>query len=99
MTPFVPTLRSSVLMFLDEGGDETLLINLGKQAETDPSVLDKPENVEEQAAYASIRKRLAEQPGWYSKVAESLKGVTEETTTGVHRLYEMAKKEIGRAHV
>ena len=79
-------------MILDDGGDATLLIHLGKQAETDPSVLDNPENEEEEAAYASIRKRLAEQPGWYSKVAESLKGVTEETTTGVHRLYEMAKQ-------
>ena len=78
-------------MILDDGGDATLLIHLGKQAETDPSVLDNPENEEEEAAYASIKKRLAEQPGWYSKVAESLKGVTEETTTGVHRLYEMAK--------
>ena len=69
-----------------------MLIHLGKQAETDPSVLDNPENEEEVAAYASIKQRLAEQPGWYSKVAESLKGVTEETTTGVHRLYEMAQK-------
>lgn len=79
-------------MILDDGGDATLLIHLGKQAETDPSVLDNPENEEEEAAYASIKKRLAEQPGWYSKVAASLKGVTEETTTGVHRLYEMAEK-------
>ncbi len=78
-------------MILDDGGDATLLIHLGKQAETDPSVLDNPENEEEEAAYASIKQRLAEQPGWYSKVAESLKGVTEETTTGVHRLYDMAK--------
>ena len=79
-------------MILDDGGDATMLVHLGKQAETDPSVLDNPENEEEEAAYASIRKRLAEQPGWYSKVAASLKGVTEETTTGVHRLYEMAQK-------
>tara|TARA_R110002110_G_scaffold415612_7_gene652232 strand:+ start:35695 stop:37116 length:1422 start_codon:yes stop_codon:yes gene_type:complete len=79
-------------MILDDGGDATMLIHLGKQAETDPSVLDKPENEEEEAAYASIKQRLAEQPGWYSKVAESLKGVTEETTTGVHRLYDMAKE-------
>ncbi|MDE0780138.1 MAG: adenosylhomocysteinase [Alphaproteobacteria bacterium] len=79
-------------MILDDGGDATLLIHLGKQAETDPSVLDNPENEEEEYAYASIKKRLAEQPGWYSRVAESLKGVTEETTTGVHRLYEMAQK-------
>ncbi len=79
-------------MILDDGGDATLLIHLGKQAESDPSVLDNPQNEEEEAAYASIKKRLAEQPGWYSKVAESLKGVTEETTTGVHRLYDMAKQ-------
>jgi len=79
-------------MILDDGGDATMLIHLGKQAETDPSVLDNPENEEEVAAYASIKQRLAEQPGWYSKVAESLKGVTEETTTGVHRLYDMAKE-------
>jgi adenosylhomocysteinase len=79
-------------MILDDGGDATLLIHLGKQAETDPSVLDNPENEEEEAAYASIKKRLVEQPGWYSEVAKSLKGVTEETTTGVHRLYDMAKK-------
>ncbi len=79
-------------MILDDGGDATLLIHLGKQAETDPSVLDNPENEEEEAAYASIKTRLPEQRGWYSKVAESLKGVTEETTTGVHRLYEMAQK-------
>ena len=79
-------------MILDDGGDATLLIHLGKQAETDPSVLDNPENEEEEAAYASIKKRLADQPGWYSRVAESLLGVTEETTTGVHRLYDMAKQ-------
>ena len=79
-------------MILDDGGDATMLVHLGKQAETDPSVLDNPENEEEEAAYASIRKRLAEQPGWYSKVAASLKGVTEETTTGVHRLYEFFKE-------
>lgn len=79
-------------MILDDGGDATLLIHLGKKAETDPSILDNPENEEEEAAYASIKKRLAEKPGWYSEVAASIKGVTEETTTGVHRLYEMQKK-------
>ncbi len=79
-------------MILDDGGDATMLIHLGKQAETDPSVLDNPENEEEVAAFASIKQRLAEKPGWYSQVAESLKGVTEETTTGVHRLYDMAKE-------
>ena len=78
-------------MILDDGGDATLLVHLGKKAEADPSVLNNPQNAEEEAAYASIRKRLAEKPGWYSKVAKSIKGVTEETTTGVHRLYEMEK--------
>ncbi len=79
-------------MILDDGGDATLLVHLGKKAESDPSVLDDPQNEEEEAAYASIRKRLAEKPDWYSEVARSIRGVTEETTTGVHRLYEMQKK-------
>ena len=79
-------------MILDDGGDATLLVHLGKKAESDPSVLDDPQNEEEEAAYASIRKRLAEKPGWYSEVAHSIRGVTEETTTGVHRLYEMQKR-------
>jgi len=79
-------------MILDDGGDATLLVHLGLKAEKDPSILDNPQNEEEEAAYASIKKRLAEKPGWYSEVAKSIKGVTEETTTGVHRLYEMQKK-------
>ena len=79
-------------MILDDGGDATLLVHLGKKAESEPSVLDDPQNEEEEAAFASIRKRLAEKPGWYSEVAASIRGVTEETTTGVHRLYEMQKK-------
>ena len=79
-------------MILDDGGDATLLVHLGKKAESDPSVLDDPQNEEEEAAFASIRKRLAEKPGWYSEAAASIRGVTEETTTGVHRLYEMQKK-------
>ena len=79
-------------MILDDGGDATLLVHLGKKAESDLSVLDDPQNEEEEAAYASIRKRLAGKPGWYSEVAASIRGVTEETTTGVHRLYEMQKK-------
>ncbi len=79
-------------MILDDGGDATLLVHLGKKAETDPSVLDDPQNEEEEAAFASIRNRLAEKPGWYTRVAASIRGVTEETTTGVHRLYEMQKK-------
>ncbi|MYJ70802.1 MAG: adenosylhomocysteinase [Rhodospirillaceae bacterium] len=79
-------------MILDDGGDATLLVHLGKKAESDPSVLDDPQNEEEEAAYASIRNRLTEKPGWYSEVAASIRGVTEETTTGVHRLYEMQNK-------
>ncbi len=79
-------------MILDDGGDATMLVHLGLKAETDPSVLDNPQNEEEEAAFASIKKRLAEKPGWYSEVAKSIKGVTEETTTGVHRLYEMQKR-------
>ena len=78
-------------LILDDGGDATLLIVLGAQAETDASVIAKPSNEEEQVLFAAIAKRLKEQPGWYSKVKASLRGVSEETTTGVHRLYQMAK--------
>jgi adenosylhomocysteinase len=80
-------------MILDDGGDATLLVHLGTTAEQDPSVLDNPKSEEEVALFAAIRKRLAEKPGWYAKIARSIKGVTEETTTGVHRLYQMAKEE------
>jgi len=79
-------------MILDDGGDATLLLILGSQAEKDPSVIAKPANEEETALYASIRKRLESQPGWYSARLAAIRGVTEETTTGVHRLYNMAKE-------
>jgi len=79
-------------MILDDGGDATMLITLGAKAEQDPSVLDNPGSEEEEYLFASIEKRLAEKPGWYSNVLKNIQGVTEETTTGVHRLYEMAKK-------
>jgi adenosylhomocysteinase len=79
-------------LILDDGGDATLIVILGSQAETDPSVLDKPSNDEEAALFATIKKRLARDPGFYTKVKNNLKGVSEETTTGVHRLYEMQKK-------
>jgi len=79
-------------MILDDGGDATLLLHLGIDAENDASILDKPSNEEEEALFASIKKRLAEQPGWYSEAAKDIRGVTEETTTGVHRLYEMQEK-------
>ncbi|HEY7268838.1 MAG TPA: adenosylhomocysteinase, partial [Dehalococcoidia bacterium] len=80
-------------MILDDGGDATLLMHLGVTAEQDPSVLDAPSNEEETVLFAAIRDRLASKPGWYSKTARGIKGVTEETTTGVHRLYQMAKEE------
>jgi len=79
-------------MILDDGGDATLLMHLGIKAEQDASVLAKPSGEEETALYAAIKKRLAAQPGWYSRLAKDIKGVTEETTTGVHRLYQMARE-------
>ena len=83
-------------MILDDGGDATLLIVLGTEAEKDPSLISKPTNEEETVLFASIAKRNKEQPGWYAKVLANIKGVSEETTTGVHRLYQMAKD--GRLH-
>ncbi len=76
-------------MILDDGGDATLLLHLGIRAEQDASVLDHPGSEEEICLFNSIKKRLATQPGWYSRRLPQIKGVTEETTTGVHRLYEM----------
>jgi adenosylhomocysteinase len=77
-------------MILDDGGDATLLLMLGALAEHDASVIAEPANEEDQSLYASIRARLASQPGWYSARLAEIKGVTEETTTGVKRLYRMA---------
>jgi len=77
---------------LDDGGDATLLAMLGARAEQDPSVLDNPGSDEERALFAAIRKRLSEKPGWYAKLAEAIGGVTEETTTGVARLYKMERE-------
>jgi len=80
-------------MILDDGGDATLLIHLGKRAEEgDTGFLDGATNEEEAVLFAAIRQRLKDKPGWYSLVAKNIRGVTEETTTGVHRLYEMQKK-------
>ena len=79
-------------MILDDGGDATLLVILGARAEEDPSVLDNPSSEEETVLFAAIRKRLGEQPGFYSRVKANIQGVTEETTTGVHRLYQMQEK-------
>src|SRR5438874_6352675 len=76
-------------LILDDGGDATLLIHLGCDAKTDPSVLDRPaESEEESILFASIKRTLAKQPHFYSRIAKNIIGVSEETTTGVHRLYE-----------
>ncbi|MGZ5121174.1 MAG: adenosylhomocysteinase [Burkholderiales bacterium] len=79
-------------MILDDGGDATLLVYLGTQAEKNPSLISKPTNEEEQALFAAIRKRIDAKPGWYAKALAGIRGVTEETTTGVHRLYQMEKE-------
>ena len=79
-------------MILDDGGDATLYIILGSKAEKGESVLSSPANEEEEALKAQILKRLKSSPGWFTKVQNSIKGVTEETTTGVLRLYQMAEK-------
>ncbi len=79
-------------MILDDGGDATLLMHLGKKAETDPSVLTHPHSEEEGVLYAAIKAKLAEDPTWYSRKGAQIIGVTEETTTGVLRLNEMAAK-------
>jgi adenosylhomocysteinase len=76
-------------MILDDGGDATLIVILGAQAESDPSVIANPTNEEEEVLFSTIKKRLASNPGWYSKIRDAIRGVTEETTTGVHRLYQM----------
>jgi adenosylhomocysteinase len=79
-------------MILDDGGDATLLLHLGTRAESDPAVIGKPASEEETALFAAIRARLKSDPKWYSTRIRHIKGVTEETTTGVKRLYQMAKE-------
>ena len=76
-------------LILDDGGDATLIVLLGAKAEKDPSVLADPKNEEETELYATIQRRLARQPGFYSRVREAIRGVSEETTTGVLRLRQM----------
>ena len=83
---------STANMILDDGGDATMLLNLGSAAETDPSVLDNPGSEEEKALFAAIKKRLQTNPGWYTEALKNIQGVTEETTTGVARLYRMQKE-------
>jgi adenosylhomocysteinase len=79
-------------MILDDGGDATTLLHLGAKAEKDITVLDKPGSEEERVLFASIKAQLKQDSTWYSSRLTHIKGVTEETTTGVHRLYQMAKK-------
>lgn len=78
-------------LILDDGGDATMLVLLGAKAEKDPSVIASPSNDEEVAMFATIKRRLEKNPGWYSKVRDNIQGVSEETTTGVHRLYTLQK--------
>jgi adenosylhomocysteinase len=75
-------------MILDDGGDATLLVHLGQRVEKEPGLISDPKSEEEEYLFASIKQR---KPGWYAQIAKDIKGVTEETTTGVHRLYQMAK--------
>ncbi len=79
-------------MILDDGGDATMYILLGAQAEDGKDVLSSPTTEEEEVMYAQVKKRMEMSPGWFTKQRDALKGVTEETTTGVHRLYQLAEK-------
>ncbi|RUP14907.1 MAG: adenosylhomocysteinase, partial [Methylobacterium sp.] len=81
-------------MILDDGGDATMFVHLGLRAENgDTAFLDKPESEEEEVFFALLKRKLAEKPkGWFAGLADSIKGVSEETTTGVHRLYVLAKE-------
>ena len=79
-------------MILDDGGDATLLLHLGTRAQSDASILDKPTSEEEICLFNSIKAKLKSDPKWYSTRLEKIKGVTEETTTGVHRLYQMHER-------
>jgi adenosylhomocysteinase len=80
-------------LILDDGGDATLLVHLGLRAEKgDTAFLDKAGSEEEEVLFALIKRTLQEKPGWFAELAKNIKGVSEETTTGVHRLYEMMKR-------
>jgi len=80
-------------MILDDGGDATLLVHLGPRAAKDAGVLANPSSEEEISLFNAIKKKLKAEPGWYARVGKDIKGVTEETTTGVHRLYQMHKEK------
>ncbi len=79
-------------MILDDGGDATMYILLGARAEAGEDVLSNPHSEEEEILFAQIKKRLAASPGWFTKQRDAIKGVTEETTTGVNRLYQLSQK-------
>ena len=79
-------------MILDDGGDATLLVTLGARAATDRKLIQKPTSEEEEALFASIAQRLDNDPGFYGRIVGNLQGITEETTTGVHRLYQMQER-------
>ena len=79
-------------LILDDGGDATLLCVLGPKAEKDISVLANPQNEEEEALFTVMKRYIKEKPGFYSAIRDSIKGVSEETTTGVHRLYQMSER-------
>ncbi|MEP1145161.1 MAG: adenosylhomocysteinase [Henriciella sp.] len=82
----------TVNLILDDGGDATMYLIIGEKAEADPSILDHPGSEEEEALFRQIRKRMTETPGWFTRIKNEIRGVSEETTTGVNRLYQLAKK-------
>ena len=82
----------TVNLILDDGGDATMYLILGEKAEEDPSVLDNPSSEEEVALFKQIRKRMEETPGWFKRIKAGIRGVSEETTTGVNRLYQLEKR-------
>ena len=82
----------TVNLILDDGGDATMYLILGEKAEADPSILDNPGSEEEEALFRQIRKRMNETPGWFARIKAGIRGVSEETTTGVNRLYQLASK-------
>ncbi|WP_018146563.1 adenosylhomocysteinase [Henriciella marina] len=82
----------TVNLILDDGGDATMYLIIGEKAEKDPSILDNPKSDEEIALFKQIKKRIKETPGWFARIKAGIKGVSEETTTGVNRLYQLEKK-------
>ncbi|HAY06983.1 MAG TPA: adenosylhomocysteinase, partial [Hyphomonas sp.] len=79
-------------LILDDGGDATMYLIVGEKAEANPSILDKPGSEEEKYFFAQIKKRMKASPGWFKKTKAGVRGVSEETTTGVNRLYQLEKR-------